>query len=242
MSSSRKAVIEEAARGELLDWDSTFFGIKIARLHSLEGALLWCAENAVVCAYFLADADDSDAIALAEAQGFHLRDVRMTLKRTCLPAGEIVPYPLVRGFRESDMPAMVSIARRSHQESRFYQDSHFSRVRCDELYETWIRRSCLGWANAVFVAEIGQEPIGYLTCHLSAEGRGSIGLFAVDEAWRGKGAGRQLVDASLDYFRQSRASSIEVITQGRNIRSQRLYQRCGFLPTSLQFWYHLWTP
>ena len=232
---------DTAALGEVLAWDSTFFGIKVARLHSLNGALSWCAENAVVCAYFLVDADNLDAIFLAEKQGFHLRDIRMTLKRSTLPAAETVHCPLVRGFRVSDLPALENIAGSSHQDSRFYQDPHFSRVRCDDFYRTWIRRSCRGWANAVLVAEIDQKAMGYVTCHLSGDGRGSIGLFAVDGALRGKGVGRQLVDASLDYFRQSRATSIEVVTQGRNIRSQRLYQRCGFLPTSMQFWYHLWT-
>jgi len=30
------------------------------------------------------------------------------------------------------------------------------------------------------------------------------------------------------------------VTQGSNIAAQRLYQRSGFLPKSVQLWYHFW--
>jgi ribosomal protein S18 acetylase RimI-like enzyme len=32
-----------------------------------------------------------------------------------------------------------------------------------------------------------------------------------------------------------------VVTQGRNIASQRLYQKHGFVTQSIQLWYHRWT-
>ena len=242
MSSNPIPAIDRMEPGRFLDWDSTFFGINIARIHSLDGARDWCAANRIVCAYFLADADEPEAVTLAEAEGFHLRDVRITLERPSPDAAETFECPLIREFQESDLPALVQIARHSHKDSRFYQDPHFDRQRCADFYETWIRRSCDGWASGVLVAEINRQAVGYLTCHLLVDHGGSIGLFAVDEASRGKGVGRQLVEASLTYFRDRSAPSIEVVTQGRNIRSQRLYQRCGFLPKSMQFWYHRWTP
>jgi len=33
-----------------------------------------------------------------------------------------------------------------------------------------------------------------------------------------------------------------VVTQGRNLAAQRLYQRNGFVTASLQLWYHRWFP
>ena len=35
---------------------------------------------------------------------------------------------------------------------------------------------------------------------------------------------------------------MKVVTQGRNIAGQRLYQRCGFLTRSVELWYHKWYP
>jgi hypothetical protein len=31
-----------------------------------------------------------------------------------------------------------------------------------------------------------------------------------------------------------------VVTQGRNVVSQRVYQRCAFMTRSAQLWYHCW--
>ena len=33
---------------------------------------------------------------------------------------------------------------------------------------------------------------------------------------------------------------VQVVTQGRNVRAQRVYQRCGFVSAQLQLWYHRW--
>jgi hypothetical protein len=31
-----------------------------------------------------------------------------------------------------------------------------------------------------------------------------------------------------------------VVTQGRNIRSQQMYQRSGFVLSRVEIWHHLW--
>jgi ribosomal protein S18 acetylase RimI-like enzyme len=33
---------------------------------------------------------------------------------------------------------------------------------------------------------------------------------------------------------------VSVVTQGRNVAAQRLYQRAGFVTASTQLWYHRW--
>ena len=49
-----------------LDWDSEFFGRRIARLNrhrlneaSLDEMLAWCRASRIDCLYFLADCDDA---------------------------------------------------------------------------------------------------------------------------------------------------------------------------------------
>ena len=128
----------------------------------------------------------------------------------------------------------MDIARRSHRDSRFYHDPAFDRVRCDELYATWIRRSCQGWADTVLVATDHGQPAGYLT----RKGN-SIGLVAVADRARGRGLGTQLVQAAQRYFYSSGAAYAEVVTQGRNQAARELYLRCGFRVVNAQHWYHL---
>jgi dTDP-4-amino-4,6-dideoxy-D-galactose acyltransferase len=232
-------------RCEYLEWDSRFFGLRIARLTeprltsaSVAAARSWCRTNQIECLYFLADSDDSETVMLAEANAFQLVDIRLTLERGL--GDGIEPAPAVRPFQPADAAPLRAIARVSHRDSRFYHDPRFTPQQCDALYEAWIERSFGGWADAVFVAQWQGAPVGYISCHLASPKAGSIGLVAVDQGHQRRGLGRQLVAAALEYFRQNGRSQATVVTQGRNVASQRAYQRCGFLTQSVQLWYHCW--
>jgi|HubBroStandDraft_1064217.scaffolds.fasta_scaffold00236_4 dTDP-4-amino-4,6-dideoxy-D-galactose acyltransferase len=230
---------------EYLDWDSRFFGLRIARLNesrltsaSVTCARSWCRENQIDCLYFLADSDCAETAALARANAFQLVDIRLTMERRLDSA--FGPVSVVRPFQPADAARLRAIARVSHRDSRFYYDAQFARPRCDALYEAWIERSFAGWADAVLVAEWDGAPAGYISCHLAPSGVGSIGLFAVAQEHRRRGLGRQLVAAALGYFGQNGMNQATIVTQGRNVASQRIYQGCGFLTQSVQLWYHCW--
>lgn len=227
-----------------LPWDSEFFGVRIARVLAdtltpdlLAALMAWRRVQAVDCLYFLADPNQAASLRLAEENGFHLTDVRVTLERVSesaapLPAG-------VRPFQEGDRAALRAIARAGHRDSRFYFDGHFPPERCDDLYDTWIDRSVDGYADATLVAAVDGQAAGYITCHRD-DGEGRIGLVGVHPAYQGRSLGRALVQAALGWFSANGFSRVSVATQGRNARAQRLYQRCGFLTRSVQLWYHWW--
>lgn len=232
---------------ERLEWDSEFFGIGVGRAlpsrltePAAAELLHWCAENSIDCLYFLAEADDARTLQLLEERGFRLVDIRMNLARamSCAP-----PSPggaaLIRPARTGDVPALRGIAKTGHRDSRFYFDPEFPTSRCDDLYETWIEKSCNGYADAVFVADYDARPSGYISCHLRGDA-GNIGLLGVDAAVRGIGLGRQLIHAALAWFADRGVARVTVTTQGRNVGAQRLYQNTGFRTDSIQLWYHLW--
>ena len=232
----------------LLEWDSRFFGFRIAQAvpnhltdELASDVVKWCVSNDVHCLYFLAAPDDPETVTAAEKYGFHQVDIRITMDRDLndpIPAPEIS----IRPCRPEDLGALRNIAEISHRDSRFYFDHRFPRERCDALYRTWIERSCEGYAQEVLVAERRSEPIGYITCHLSDMGAGSIGLIAVGEGARGAGAGRDMVNASLRWFVRNDAASVTVVTQARNSGAQRLYQGCLFRTRATGLWYHYWRP
>jgi dTDP-4-amino-4,6-dideoxy-D-galactose acyltransferase len=240
----------EADLCHYLPWDSEFFGIRIARLNcsrltsgSAAAAEAWCIAEKIDCLYFLAVSDDPRTVNVAEDHGFRFMDVRVTLSAELAPVSSPVepaaPTP-VRRCRPEDLPALRALAGVSHRESRFYADPGFSDPVCDRLYETWIERSCSGYADAVFVADLGAGAAGYATAHRGKLGEGSLGLIAVHPEAQGLGLGPKLTAAVLGWGREQRLSRIDVVTQGRNCRAQKMYGRCGFLPETLQFWYHRW--
>ena len=217
---------------ERLEWDSAFFGMGVGRLHAealtaevASQSQHWCREHRVACLYFLGPE------AGEVPPGFRLVDERVTLVWDAHPVAG--PTPAVRPFADADLPVLEDIARQSHRDSRFYADPLFDRNRCDELYATWICRSCQGWADAVLVALCDGLPAGYVTCQ-----HGAIGLIAVAGAAQGRGLGRQLVTAAQDYFHSRGATRVEVVTQGRNRAARALYEGCGFRVVSAQYWYH----
>jgi dTDP-4-amino-4,6-dideoxy-D-galactose acyltransferase len=233
-----------------LEWDSNHFGRRIAQV---EGSCLtpesvrligsWCEKESIECIYFLADAGDAASVRLAEDAGFRLVDVRMTLEHELRGLPEEGPESgsaRVRLFQPSDIARLRQIARSSHTGTRFFRDPGFSRSRSEDLYDIWISKSCSAEAQAVFVAGPGNDPSGYLTCHLEGEGAGKIGLLAVAPEARGKGAGHALVLEALRWFGQRSVRRVSVVLQGGNIPAQRVYQKCGFLGRSLQIWYHRW--
>jgi len=154
------------------------------------------------------------------------------------------PVP-VRPATAADLPRLRRIAAASHRDSRFYHDRHFDRRRCDALYAGWIETSCADPAGVVLVAAAADPagpPAGYVTGTIGEDGAGRIGLFAVAADARGRGVGGALIAAVLDWFAGRGADPVSVVTQGRNVRAQRLYQRFGMRTRSVELWFHRWWP
>ena len=79
---------------EILDWDSAFFGFRIAKVRgdllNQEKAIQidrWCSQFGIRCLYFLSRLDDATTTRAAEHNGFRLVDIRMTFARVGLPVG-----------------------------------------------------------------------------------------------------------------------------------------------------------
>lgn len=238
----------------LLTWDSDFWGMPIGRVlgNELTPAGLaeidrWCSRRSIACLYFLASGNDPATVRAAEDGGFRLTDTRVTLGRPSERLAPGAPPPssagvTIRPSDTSDIEPLKRIAAVSHRDTRFYFDIHFPPITCQLLYERWIETSCAGYADRVLVADEGGLPIGYVTCHLPAgsDVAGRIGLLGVAPHARGQGIGRRLVMSALNWFGDTQVEAVTVVTQGRNIGAQVVYQRCGFVTLSQLLWYHKW--
>lgn len=238
---------------DYLTWDSQFFERRIGRLSTLPGNPAgWKAVDAdarkqgLECVYLLVDIQDTGAVTAAQRNGFLLVDIRLTLSREL--SGERLVAPALphgvslRAATPDDLPTLQTIARQSHTDSRFFSDTHFDPIRSAEMYAVWIA-SYLEEADnvTVWTAVQDNEAHGYLTCRVTGQ-TGRIGLVGLAERARGKGLGTALLAAGLDWFTSQGARQVEVVTQGRNLPAQRLYQRGGFRSARVQLWFHKWYP
>jgi dTDP-4-amino-4,6-dideoxy-D-galactose acyltransferase len=235
-----------------LAWDTEFFGRRIARAEpdrlapETAGALLdWCRVNQIECLYLLAEAGDATTIQVAEAHGFSLVDMRLTL---ATPIGQMAAgEPAKGGYRvgaaqSSDVEALAALARISHTDSRFFFDSRFEPDKAAELYAVWIKKSCQNPTGAVLVAREEAGPIGYLALDRTGTNSGQIALVAVAPGNQGRGVGQALLAEGRRWFMEQGLEQIRVVTQGRNVRALRFYERAGFQTEAVQLWYHRWFP
>lgn len=219
--------------GQLLEWDSEFWGVRIARVETPD-VDDWVRENDVACTYLLVPADDPGAAQRAEERGFYFVDMRVEFDAATARSEQPV-----REHDEREVDRLAAIARHNHTVTRFYADPRFPRDGCDRLYETWIRNSCAGWADVVLVTDVEGLPAGYVAVHERA-GVGSIGLIGVDPDTRGRGLGEALVRGALDWCARNGLDRCTVVTQGRNIGGQRVFERSGFRTSSVALWFHKW--
>jgi ribosomal protein S18 acetylase RimI-like enzyme len=238
-----------AAPARLLEWDSRFFGHRVARAaaetltaSSAKALLDWCERESVDWLYLLAASDDPETVRLAERHGFHLADVRLELERS---AGEARTHAvsagvIIRPAEAGDLPVLRGIAAVAHTDSRYFHDARVPPDRAAALYEAWIEHSVRdGFADVTLVADVDGRPAGYVTGKLDGRAA-SIGLIAVGDAARGRGAGTALVQALLAWATERGAERVTVVTQARNVAAQRLYQHAGFVTRSVRLWYHRW--
>jgi len=233
-----------------LEWDSEFFGCRIARARAsrlgqaeLARILGWTREKSIDCLYLLLDAGDLEGAARAQAAGCRMVDARVTLD--CNPsdvasaAGGELP-PGIAPCTSRDVAVLTEIARVSHTASRFYADGRFPEERCGALYAVWIEKSCAGSAEEVLVARDDGRAVGYVTCHENTDGSGQIGLIAVAGEARGRGVGCRLVRGALIRLAARGRSPVRVVTQGRNVEALRTFEGVGFRTCCVELWFHLW--
>jgi ribosomal protein S18 acetylase RimI-like enzyme len=236
---------------EFLEWDTAFFGVRIGRIArdrmeagDVPAILSWCREKEVECLYFLCAPDHDESIWLAEENGFHLVDIRVAFAWRPGTGGYIgePTEGLVRPCTPNDADRIVAIAWESYHHTRFYYDPRFTDEKASALYREWARKSCAGWADAVLVAPSEGGVGGFVSCHLDGPKKGRIGLVGVQGGHRGQGIGTLVVRAAQEYFLRKGVEEVSVVTQGRNLGAQRLYQKCGFLTGSVGYWFHRWFP
>ncbi len=238
----------------LLPWDSQQIGFAAARIdylvadggypiqHATKRGLLKRVSNealrrGVTHLSARVDSGDMSSLHVLEQSGFITVDSILTFSID-LKGIEPTEPPTTFNIRlaePADADKAAALAHDAYSNDRFHSDPVIVKGKADQLHATWIRNSCNGTAaDAVLIAEEGEKLLGYVTCKVQRDAApvgpkvGTIVLVASAEEARGRGVGRAMTLASLEWFRQQGCDVVEVGTQLRNITASRLYQNCGF--------------
>jgi len=236
-----------------LDWDSDFFHQNIAYLYPrrlrdsiVKFAFRKCEKENIDCLYYLCNCHDSESVRIAEKYGFHFVDIRLTYRLNLERDSHISGLMQIDGLEirsscEGDAPALSTIAQDSYVNSRYYFDDNFSAELCKKFYRDWIVKSMKGkFDDIVFVAVIENDIVGFISCRQMTSNMGKIGLVGISQRFQGRHIGQHLMQKALEWFKEKNIPFVEVVTQGRNINSQKMYQSCGFRSKETALWYHKW--
>lgn len=229
-----------------LKWDTDYFGFNIGRVtdETMDDAkaakvLDWCSNNNIDCLYFLAAPDSYTTTLNAQRNGFELMDIRMSFRLSLKSAHTPKIDHNIRPATQDDIEPAASIARIVHKGGRFHFDPRLAH-KADEFYGTWITNSINGFEDIVLICDMDSSVAGYMSCKINSDGTGQLCLLGVDPRYRGLGIGRDLVGAAHEWFISKGCQEVTVVTQGRNIRAQNIYQKYGYITDTVNYWYHWW--
>lgn len=231
---------------ELLRWDSEHFGIPVARVRDpsapaqIHAAVDAAESMGVRCLTALVRADRIETVTTAEDLGFRCYDVRTGLDRQVDGVRASLADLGLRVAVEPDLLELEPIARERFSATRFAADPHFPSELASSLYAKWLWRGQRDDSRSLVAAD---ELDGFVVCHLDdAGGIGTIELIAVSADSEGTGLGGRLLRGAEALFAEAGLERAHVVTQGRNVPAQRLYQRHGYRTTDVALWLHRWRP
>jgi dTDP-4-amino-4,6-dideoxy-D-galactose acyltransferase len=233
---------------QLLVWDTRFFGVTVAKILSLSlkqeeirEILVDMGRNGVKLAYWQSNKKIVDNKAKTLGAQFVNRRALFEVDFQSLNPGKFISTDTVERYTSSmSVVELEALAIQSGEYSRFSVDPNVPRDKFENLYKIWIRNSLnKESANEVLVIREGKSIVGMVTLG-ERNGKGDIGLIAVDSNYRGRKFGEKLVRAAQDWFIRNNYRSGQVITQIENIPACNLYKKCGYSITEVVYCYHFW--
>lgn len=243
----------EFAHIKLLPWDSEFFGVTAAKNLTpqlepahIDAMLLEGQRAGVRCLYCEVDPNAHASIARLEEAGARLVEFRLVMHRKLGESILAAKLPIIRGelrvddcIGAEDMAQLQSICRSLAAWSRFAADAHFGLAASERLYERWLDASLHGSADVLLVARHGGRVVGFTTLKQTGA-LVQLVLIGVDPQMRDRGVGRMLMEAAFAWSAAHGAEELELITQGRNVRALRFYERSGLTVKQATCFFHKW--
>ena len=206
-----------------------------AKQRLLDAALEEARQGAISHLSARVASEDLSSLHALEARGFRTLDTILTFSRR----PEARPAPprgvATRLAMPEDAAALRRIAESSFRHDRYHADPAISAGLADRLHGSWVANSLDGFADAVLVADVPSGLAGFTTVKIDRASRRLLGvsiativLAATAAEARGRGVGRELTRALLEWAADEGVERVEVGTQSRNLAACQLYSAAGF--------------
>ena len=234
----------------VLKWDSSFWGYPVCLVTSrkLTDNIIYrinkfVKKNKVKLIQYLCNCHDRKSVSLAEQNRFAFKDIRLTFEKD-LRYSKVAKNSLNKNFKiakSKDVKQIYKISDSIYKDSRYYFDQNFDEKKVQEFYNLWLYKAVKNlFDNLCLIYCKNNKPISYCTLRYKNNNEAVIGLFGVSKELNGKGIGTKLINKVVSFLTAKGYKKITVVTQGRNLYAQRLYQKAGFFTKGTELWYHKW--
>lgn len=232
---------------EILEWDTQFFGIKIAKINDFKSEeefydiLNEIKRNKIKLLYFFIEPDDIYRNSILLKNNAILVDEKITYKLNIENIHIADNFQHIKFYSNNELTQdLINISIQTSEFSRFRIDKNIGDSFCDKLYTKWIENAVNKHFNdAIYVYSENGRIEGLVTLKSIADS-GSISLIGVDAKSRGKNIGTLLIKKSIVHYQEMNINYIEVVTQKANALACKFYEKNGFTIQSIKNIYHLW--
>ncbi|WP_051935900.1 GNAT family N-acetyltransferase [Salegentibacter sp. Hel_I_6] len=227
---------------EVLDWDSDFFGVKVAKIdpklkiENYNKLIQNLDKENIELAYFNSDfvLPSSDLYEVIKL------DNKIALSKKLGTRKDF--HPGIRFYTNSTpTPEMFQLSKRIARRSKFYDDANISKKKVYELYELWLDKSVKGiLADAVIVYEENGVILGLVSIKINEKNEGIIPLLGVDAKHEGKSISFYLMAAVETYLLENNCEVLISSTQAQNLKALKVYERFGVHCEKGLYINHLW--
>jgi ribosomal protein S18 acetylase RimI-like enzyme len=142
----------------------------------------------------------------------------------------------IREIKEKDWIEIKKMMADLHKYESQYDPRYSVDKETGEILGKWIDSELKNKKGIIFIAEENKELLGFAcgwidkkSIHLYTEkAEGYFCDLYVKENHRGKGVGKRLAEALMDFFKKNKVKFVTVETHARNETSQKLYKSLGF--------------
>jgi dTDP-4-amino-4,6-dideoxy-D-galactose acyltransferase len=223
-----------------LEWDSKFWGLKIAdlRFENVDFEEKKCDFSSYDIIQCKVEIDEKKIINFLESKKFNFINLEISLFRNLSSYNsKKIQYELAQ---KNDIAEICEISSNVFNESRFDIFEKLTEKTINNFYSIWAKKSVLGTFDDYCLVERNNENeiIGFITLKLFDNNSAMVGLLGVNKLNQGTGIGSKLLNSAYSFLIEKNIERLIVSTQGTNYKALNFYYKNIFKLNKISSWYY----